>query len=67
MRVELRVPLHALLHVPELLYALGALYLLFAIVEAGKRLFELGATWTTGHAPQARTVPVDVSIWQDQA
>jgi len=66
LRIELRVPLHALLHVTEVVDALGALQLLLAVVEAGKGVFELRAAGAAGHAAEARAVPVDVPVGQDQ-
>lgn len=66
LRIELRILLHALLHVTEVVNALRALHLLFTVMETGKGLLELRATRSAGHAPQARAVPVDVTIGQDQ-
>lgn len=60
-------PLHALLHAAEFVDALGALHLLFAVVEARERLFELGSTRPTGHAAETRTVPVYPPVRKDQA
>lgn len=67
LRVELRIFGHAILHLHELVHTLRALHLVGGIVEAGERLAKLHATRPRGHATQARTVEVDVTVRQNKA
>lgn len=67
LRIELRVTLHTLLHGPELLQTLGALHLLFTVVETREGILKFSPTWTAGHPTQAGAVPVDFPTGKNES